>query len=342
MNGSYELSVVIPTYPPRLPKLEALLRGIAATRSDCDAFEVVLVVDAEDDTPLERARALLPDRIALTGVTQPNGGPAQARNHGLRVARGDWVLIYDDDALVDRQTIPFHLQQIRRDPHALVAYLGRTDWPPRLIDSPWRYLLEQTPMLFFWNQMTGEQLYNFRHFWTSNISVRRDLVLDLGGFDGRFPDAMHEDIELGWRLEQRYGLRVQVLLESLSWHDHPLSPRDYFVREWRSGRSAAAARKINPAFFEAIWGHYAAPDVALDTLRPLFTLAGRQLVEQFNQWAVPSPQRLSPSELQTAYLAHLPLKRMVFYQGMLGRPFEALWADIEPAAPATTPAEVPA
>lgn len=75
---------------------------------------------------------------------------------------------------------------------------------------------------------------------------------EAGGFDERFPDAMHEDIELGWRLERRFGLRVQPLMTVMSWHDHPLSPRAYFEREYRSGRAAAAVREINPAFHQDV------------------------------------------------------------------------------------------
>lgn len=153
-----ELSVVVPTCPSRMEKLEALLKGIATTACDHDAFEVVVVVDDLDDTPIEAARAVLPPSIHMQGLTQAHHGPARARNAAIQHARGRWVLIFDDDVLVNEHTIGGHLQQIRCDPRATLAYLGRTEWPPKLLDSPWRVLLANSPMLFFWDTMRRSDL----------------------------------------------------------------------------------------------------------------------------------------------------------------------------------------
>ncbi len=57
----------------------------------------------------------------------------------------------------------------------------------------------------------------------------------------------------------------------------------------------------------------------------LFIKPARDVLRLFQAWAEPSDHRLTPHELHTAYLAHMPLKRMVFLHGYLDRPFEALW-----------------
>ncbi len=180
------------------------------------------------------------------GLTKDHAGPAAARNHAIEHARGRWLVFYDDDARVEPDTIPGHLAAIRAEPDAAIAHLGRVDWPDELLDAPWSRLLAESSMLFFWDRMVDRQTYGFRHFWTTNLSVPRELVHLAGGFDEGFPTAIHEDIELGWRLQERFGLRVRVHQGIRCLHDHGLSVNDYFAREHKSGRSALAARTINP------------------------------------------------------------------------------------------------
>ncbi len=318
-----ELSIIIPTYR-RSAKLETLLAGVARTPTDHDAFEVIVVVDGLDKAPLE-AGSTLPDSIRFCGLTKDHAGPAAARNLAIEHAEGRWLLFFDDDARVDERTIPGHLNRIREDPDAGEAFLGRVDWPDEQIDSPWRVLLAKSSMLFFWEHMTSGQTYGFRHFWTTNLSVRRDHVRQVGGFNERFPSPIHEDIELGWRLNRQFGLEVRVDTSIRCLHDHALTPRDYFLREHKSGASAGAASTINPAFHAEVWDWVDDPEGMLQTLSLLFSRAGREVMSLLESWAEPSARRPSADERQAAYLAHLPLKRMFFLQGYLDQPFDQLW-----------------
>lgn len=322
-----ELSVIIPTYK-RSNKLQTLLDGIAKSECDHDAFEVIVVVDGEDEEPLKCANSLH-DTIRFKGLTKQHAGPAAARNFAIEHACGDWLVFFDDDLRVDEHTIPGHLRLIRDKPDAIRAHLGRADWPHELLDSPWRQLLAQTSMLFFWDHMTSGKHYGFRHFWTLNLSVRRDCVLKVGGFREQFPSAMHEDIELGWRLQESLGLQVHVDKSINSLHDHALDPHDYLLREHKSGRSAHSAKTINPPFHDQIWAWINNPKQQLETLESLFLPAARDVLGVLQTWAQPSDFRPSRDELHATYLAHLPLKRMVFLQGYLDQPFQEMWDQLQ-------------
>jgi len=348
MSDRYDISVVIPTCPGRTAKLKTLLSGIASTRGDHERFEVVVVVDGLDESPLQ-VGAVLPDSIHFRGLTQAHGGPGRARNHALEHAKGEWLLFFDDDARVDDETITGHLHQVRQDPRGSVAYLGRTYWPEELLDSPWQFLLANTSMVLFWDQVQAGRTYGFRHFCTNNLSVRADLVRAVGGFrDFRTnvtarggeaasevgdPDDsfrfMHEDIELGWRLEQRFALEVHPVLTINSWHDHAMTPKDYFRREYRCGKAAALVRTINPDFHDAVYPWLGDASRMAQVLDRLFTRPVREIRQLLERWSVPSDYRPGGDELRAMYLAHLPLKRMAFCQGYLGLPFEDLWDGLE-------------
>jgi len=324
-----ELSIIIPTCG-RSAKLQALLSGIGTTTWEHDAFEVIVVVDGHDEAPLHAA-SVVPESIRFVGLTKDHAGPAAARNFAIEHAQGDWLLFYDDDARIDEQTIPRHLERIRQCPDSTEALLGRVDWPDELIDSPWRVLLAESSMLFFWEHMTSGGAYGFRHFWTINLSVRRDLVRRVGGFNEGFPSAIHEDIELGWRLHRQFGLEVCVDTAIRCLHDHALAPRDYFLREHKSGASARTAAATSPAFHAEVWSWVDDPESMRRSLTLLFSRSGRDVLSLLQSWAEPSPRRPSADELRAAYLAHLPLKRMAFLQGYVGQPFEEFWDRLSPS-----------
>ncbi len=323
-----ELSIVVPTCPGRTEKLRTLLTSVASTEEDRDRIEVVVVVDDPDDAPLE-ATSVLSD-IPAQGLTQSHTGPAGARNRGLAHARGEWVLFFDDDARVDGQTIPGHLRRIRQSPDDPTANLGSVDWPAEQTASAWGRLLAESSMIFFRDQMLSGETYGYRHFCTSNLSVGRDWVRQVDGFNEGFPHAMHEDIELGWRLHRAFGLRVRFLPEIRSWHDHEMSPRGYFRREHRAGQVARMARDLNPAFHDEVWGWLGDPNDVLDVLARLFTRSCGQMKALLEKWSEEPGSSLSSDAIRAAYQAHVPLKRICFCRGYTGEDFDPFWDDLAP------------
>jgi glycosyltransferase involved in cell wall biosynthesis len=89
------VSIIIPTF--RRPD-----RAVDAARSAlaqiCEtAFEIILVDNDPDGSALAPLRALADSRIVI--VHEPRAGVANARNAGLRAARGDLIAFLDDDEI---------------------------------------------------------------------------------------------------------------------------------------------------------------------------------------------------------------------------------------------------
>src|SRR5229473_2593691 len=79
-------SVVIPTYN-RLDMLHRVLDALAA-QEDAPEHETIVIDDGStDDT--DRAMS---QRRGIIFRTQPNGGPGRARNHGVTLASGKFVV----------------------------------------------------------------------------------------------------------------------------------------------------------------------------------------------------------------------------------------------------------
>ena len=86
-----DVSVIIPAYNAANTLRETL---DSLDRQDSRDFEVILVDDGSSDGTAEMARELLPGGRV---VSQPNGGPAAARNAGAAHAKGEWLAFLDAD-----------------------------------------------------------------------------------------------------------------------------------------------------------------------------------------------------------------------------------------------------
>jgi glycosyltransferase involved in cell wall biosynthesis len=148
---------------------------------------------------IERA---VPAPEELIVVDSPRSlGPAGARNLGARRAQGDVIVFVDADVEVHEDAFRRIRSAFDRDT-ALTAIFGSYDDAPGAdgIISDFRNLLHH----HVHHQGAGVATT----FWAGLGAIRRDVFLNLGGFDEeRFPQASVEDIELGMRLYER-GERV--------------------------------------------------------------------------------------------------------------------------------------
>lgn len=108
-----DLSIIIPIY-----NAAAYLRDCVASLYGQDwpedQFEVLLV----DDGSTDESCALV-DRMALAhpnirAIHQPNQGVAVARNHGIRQAKGRWLMMLDADDLWVPHTVDILLRTARQ------------------------------------------------------------------------------------------------------------------------------------------------------------------------------------------------------------------------------------
>ena len=206
-----ELSVVVATYN-RAALLEDLVSDLEKQTLPAGSFEV-LIVDDGSQMPAKPVLERLTPSYALRVIEQPNGGPASARHRGIVEAKGDVILIVDDDMRLPATLLFEHLQR-HREGHSVV--LGHIRAAPRLHQMP---LFER-----FHAQQLDRQVAAFRsglpargvHLCTGNVSFRRADYIAVGGFDRSL--ARSEDRDLGIRLE-RAGARFTFAENAYTVHE---------------------------------------------------------------------------------------------------------------------------
>jgi len=85
-------SIIIPTYNRAESVLQTLDSCFGQTCSD---YEIIVVDDGSTDTTVSVLKTIQDARLRV--VSQPNAGPAAARNHGMRLSRGRYIAFLDSD-----------------------------------------------------------------------------------------------------------------------------------------------------------------------------------------------------------------------------------------------------
>jgi glycosyltransferase involved in cell wall biosynthesis len=232
-------SVVIPTYN----RLDMLLRVLDALEAQVDAppFETIVINDGSTDA----TEQTLATRAGITFRTQANAGPGRARNHGVTLAKGKFVVFIGDDTVPEPRFLAEHAR-VHRDSNddPLTACLGYTGWPAGERVTAFMDYINDYGLQFGYKLIKHGEVVPFNFFYTSNISIDRQLLTGQP-FDTTFPSAAWEDIELAYRLEAR-GLKIRYNERAITRHHHPMTVDSFARRQYTVGKSGAIFYQKHP------------------------------------------------------------------------------------------------
>lgn len=178
------LSVIVPVYNSAR-ELKQCLAALA--NSDFRDREVIVVDDGSTEPVASLADKHGFKSIRIDGPK----GPANARNTGAKVARGQYVVFIDADVRVHTDTLERLARTFEVRPD-LAAVIGSYDDCP-----PEPNFISQYKNLFH-HYVHQRNAGHTTTFWSGCGAMRRELFLSFGGFDERrYQRPAIEDIELG-------------------------------------------------------------------------------------------------------------------------------------------------
>ncbi|MCL5038094.1 MAG: glycosyltransferase [Chloroflexi bacterium] len=222
------LSVVIPTYN-RADTLCLVLPALLNQDLDREKYEVLLCDNLSDDDTKQVLKQLNDDRIRhLEGRYS---GRADARNAGIKAARGDIILFTDADIIAEPDLLSAHFAAHQKFPDS--ASVGREIQVNSVEEyNDVKKSKEKGRSLHRETRETLPWLY----FLTGNASVPKNRLIEAGMFDDSFTGYGHEDLELGYRL-QKLGLKIHYLHNAVNYHLHPVEWEERKKRFFLAGGS---------------------------------------------------------------------------------------------------------
>ncbi len=229
-----KLSIIIPTLGR--DTLETVLTAI----EQCDGYkeinpEVIIVFSG-----LQNVREVNEDhcKILKTNIS----GAGQARNMGIEKSTGEIIAFLGDDTIPAKDWLQkvynFHTTYTSQKE----ALLGKVSWTAELAKDPFHKWLENNAQFAYKSILRRGA--GWRHFYTSNISVKRGLISG-ERFSDKFKGWGFEDTEFGYRLARR-GLRLHYDKTCEVFHDHEQNLEDVLKQTRNAKKNALIFEQLHP------------------------------------------------------------------------------------------------
>lgn len=209
-SGLPTVSVVVPTFQRR-ERLPGLIEPIL---DDPATTELVVVVDGSTDGSIELLRERAARSHSLVPVLAPNRGEAAARLEGVRRARGELIVLLDDDVVPAPKLVSGHA--VRHAGHEDLLVVGYMPVAESRSAAVRHYAQSYEAHVERWR--SGSQSL-IRTLWAGNLSLRRDAYLQIAALaDGSRYDY-HADRVFGFQCEA-VGLRAVFEPSCVAFHHY--------------------------------------------------------------------------------------------------------------------------
>jgi GT2 family glycosyltransferase len=222
-------SIIVPTFN-RAAQLVTCLESLACLDYPLDRFEVI-VVDDGSQTRLETLVASFSNRLDIVLTHQPHGGPAKARNTGLKEAKGEFLAFTDDDCIPLANWLQALAGRFRSSRNMMIGGKTLNALPNNLYSSATQLLID------YLYQCHNHYPDEAHFFTTNNLAMTADLFRSANGFDTTFPLAAGEDRDFCERWLHD-GNRMIYAPEVLVYHTHVLNFHTFWRKHFTYGRGA--------------------------------------------------------------------------------------------------------
>ncbi len=251
MNNKIETSIIIPTYN-REKILYKCLQALNKQSYPANKFEIIIINDNSTDNT-ETMINNIKIKPNLIYRNKDHSGPAGARNTGLKIAKGEFIVFIDDDIIVNSAFLDAHIQEQKRNQkvivHGPVIYTNN-------LDNPTKEEMKITD-------------FSRSYFATGNVSIRKDYLMKSGLFNENFTEYGWEDLELGIRLK-KMGLKAKRATEAKGFHlKYSFSPEkipSILEKEQQRGRMAVVYNNINTNWEVKLSTMYSSPFFILERI----------------------------------------------------------------------------
>ncbi|MFF3930660.1 mycofactocin biosynthesis glycosyltransferase MftF [Streptomyces hirsutus] len=215
-------------------------RELARLLAGLPAGSPVVVVDDASHRPGPVAAVAAEHGARLLTLTV-NGGPAGARNAGLRLVTTPYVAFVDSDVVLPPDAVPTLLRHFA-DPRVAMA-VPRITGLVTPASAGWLGRYERIRSSLDLGTDPASVRPGTPVSWVPSACVvaRVDALAD--GFDPRL--RVGEDVDLCWRLA-RSGLRVRYEPSVEAAHEHRVTLRDWFRRKAEYGTGAHPLAERHP------------------------------------------------------------------------------------------------
>ncbi|WP_256403611.1 glucosyl-dolichyl phosphate glucuronosyltransferase [Halorubrum salinum] len=214
-----QVSVIVCTYT--MDRYEVFTEAVTSALSQTyKPIEIVLVIDGNLEVYQHAVDDFGHHENVVVHNNEENRGISYSRTKGAELASGEIVAFIDDDGVAEEDWIENHVQTYKQTNAVAVAGYVAPNWvskKPDFFPEEFYWLVGCTELGF---AEDGEEI---RNGYGSNVSYKRDVFLDVGGYDvntGRKGDRhiQAHEAPVGIRIHDKYGRSVVYAEDAVVHH----------------------------------------------------------------------------------------------------------------------------
>lgn len=247
----YIFSVIVPTYN-RADEIIELLNSLVNQTIDDNLFEIIIVDDGSTDNTEEVVNNIeTKSSLNITFLKQDHKGPGEARNFGMREAKGEYFLFIDSDCIADENWLTSYKIELDKLDFKPAGFGG----PDRVLSSfsPVQKAIDYSMTSFITTGgIRGSSKKKISKYYprSFNMGVRKDIYHKIGGM-GKLRHG--QDIEFSHRIIST-GEPVIKVDDAVVYHKRRMSIKKFFRQVFNWGVARINLSIIDKGMLEPI--HY--------------------------------------------------------------------------------------
>lgn len=227
------VSVMVPAHNEGIV-IGDTVRSLLAFDYPSDRYEIIVINDNSSDNSAEILEALQMEyrgrqlHVINTDAKTGGRGKSGALNNGYKIAKGEYIVIYDADNTPEPKALKTLVWEIEND-DSLGAVIGKFRTRNKDASLLTRFINIET-LCFQWMAQAGR--WNLLKLCTipgTNFIIRRSIIDAIGGWDEK---AIAEDTEISFRIYMMKK-KIKFAPEAVTWEQEPQTLPVWFRQRTR-------------------------------------------------------------------------------------------------------------
>lgn len=221
-----------------------------------DKAELLLYADnCSDDTLKEMHKLIAQPRYFGRNVKIINrhgtGGKAGVLNDALKIAHGEYIGVYDADAIPERNALYFLVQKALENPEGYVAVFGRNKTRNAQQNFLTRCINQEIVVTQRIQHCGIWHMFKIGRIPGTNFIIQTSFVKSIGGWRN---GALTEDTDISFKIMQQNRL-IALAYNSEAFQQEPETVHDYYFQRlrWAKGNYQVVIHNFRHLFDRSNW-----------------------------------------------------------------------------------------
>lgn len=221
-----------------------------------DRVELLLFADNCSDNTYQECLSVkaMPEYAGrdLTIINRSGtGGKAGVLNDALEMATGDYIYVYDADAMPEKNALYFLVKEVMKDPERQVASFGRNKTRNANQNFLTRCINQEIVVTQRVHHVGMWHLFKIGRIPGTNFLIQTEFVKSIGGWKN---GALTEDTDISFKIMQS-GKLIALAYNSEAFQQEPETLKSYYMqrKRWAKGNYEVVLSNFKHLFGKGNW-----------------------------------------------------------------------------------------